>query len=75
MSLFDFYIPEWVFVSINLLIVLIVISGDVGIAIIIGKRKQQDIPSQIQKLAELNRSGVLTDDEFQAKKVELLKKL
>ncbi len=34
-----------------------------------------DIPSQIHKLAELNRDGVLTDDEFQSKKAELLKKL
>jgi len=34
-----------------------------------------DIPAQIQKLAELNQSGALTDDEFQAKKAELLKRL
>ena len=34
-----------------------------------------DIPTQIQKLAELNRAGVLTDAEFQSKKEELLKRL
>jgi hypothetical protein len=34
-----------------------------------------DIPSQIQKLAELNRTGIITDEEFQAKKAELLRKL
>ena len=34
-----------------------------------------DIPDQIKKLGELHASGVLTDDEFQAKKSELLKRL
>ena len=34
-----------------------------------------DVPSQIQKLADLHRSGSITDDEFQAMKAELLKKL
>ena len=34
-----------------------------------------DIASQIEKLAELHKSGILTDEEFQSKKTELLKKL
>ena len=33
------------------------------------------IPDQIEKLAELNRQGVLTDAEFQAKKKDLLDRL
>jgi hypothetical protein len=34
-----------------------------------------DIPGQIQKLAELRDSGILTEDEFTVKKVELLNKI
>ena len=34
-----------------------------------------DIPDQIKQLADLHRSGVLTDEEFQAKKTELLSRL
>lgn len=34
-----------------------------------------DIPSQIQKLSELNKQGILTDDEFNLKKSELLNKM
>lgn len=34
-----------------------------------------DIPAQIQKLAQLRDSGILTDDEFNAKKAELLSKM
>lgn len=34
-----------------------------------------DIPGQIKKLAELRDSGILTEDEFQAKKVQLLEKM
>jgi len=34
-----------------------------------------DIAEQIKKLAELKDAGILTDDEFQAKKTELLAKL
>lgn len=47
----------------------------------IGKEKVEsitsnsDIPSQIQKLAELNKQGILTDDEFNQKKSELLNKM
>ena len=34
-----------------------------------------DIPEQIKKLAELMKSGILTEDEFNNKKAELLKRL
>jgi hypothetical protein len=34
-----------------------------------------DIPGQIQKLAELRDSGVLTTEEFEAKKAELLSRM
>jgi hypothetical protein len=34
-----------------------------------------DIPSLIERLAELHRKGVLTEDEFAAKKAELLSRL
>jgi len=36
---------------------------------------KSDIFQQIEKLAELHKSGVLTDEEFQNKKEELLKRL
>lgn len=35
----------------------------------------QDIPTQIQKLAELRDKGILTADEFEEKKRELLAKM
>jgi hypothetical protein len=35
----------------------------------------EDIPSQIEKLAALHASGVLTDEEFAAKKAELLSRM
>jgi hypothetical protein len=38
-------------------------------------KSSYDIPTQIQKLAELNRLGVITEAEFEAKKAELLKRL
>jgi len=34
-----------------------------------------DIPEQIKKLAELKNAGILTEEEFQKKKDELLKRL
>ena len=34
-----------------------------------------DIPAQIEQLAKLHESGVLTDEEFYEKKAELLKRL
>lgn len=36
---------------------------------------ESDIPGQIQKLATLRDQGILTDEEFTAKKTELLAKL
>ena len=36
---------------------------------------QDDILGQIEKLAELHKAGILTDEEFQTKKAELLKKI
>ena len=35
----------------------------------------QDIMAQIEKLAELHKSGALTDTEFESKKTELLKQI
>jgi membrane protease subunit (stomatin/prohibitin family) len=35
----------------------------------------EDVMSTLEKLGELKAKGVLTDDEFSAKKAELLKKL
>lgn len=35
----------------------------------------EDIASQLQKLAELHKAGVLTDEEFAAKKAELLSRM
>jgi membrane protease subunit (stomatin/prohibitin family) len=37
--------------------------------------KPDEIMATIEKLAELKAKGILTDDEFSAKKAELLKKL
>jgi hypothetical protein len=38
-------------------------------------RPSEDIPSQLEKLAALHDSGVLTDEEFAAKKAELLSRM
>lgn len=35
----------------------------------------QDIPEQIKKLADLKNAGILTEDEFNSKKSELLEKM
>jgi hypothetical protein len=35
----------------------------------------QDIPDQIRKLAELRDSAILSNEEFEAKKAELLSKM
>jgi len=35
----------------------------------------QDVMALIEKLAELRTKGILTEEEFSAKKAELLKKL
>ncbi len=34
-----------------------------------------DVPDQIKKLAELKEQGILTEDEFQTKKQQLLSKM
>lgn len=39
------------------------------------KAPASDIPAQIKALADLRDSGVLTEDEFQTKKAELLSKM
>ena len=40
-----------------------------------GAASAEDIPSQIEKLAALHKAGVLTDQEFAAKKAELLSRM
>jgi hypothetical protein len=35
----------------------------------------ESIPAQIQQLADLHSAGVLTEDEFSAKKAELLARM
>lgn len=40
-----------------------------------GASVQPDIPGQIKKLAELRDAGILTEDEFAAKKAQLLSRL
>ena len=37
--------------------------------------KPEDVMATLEKLGELKSKGILTDDEFNAKKAELLKKL
>jgi membrane protease subunit (stomatin/prohibitin family) len=37
--------------------------------------KPEDIMATLEKLGELKAKGILTDEEFSAKKAELLKKL
>ncbi len=38
-------------------------------------RQAADVPSQIARLAELKTQGALTEEEFQAKKAELLARM
>ena len=40
-----------------------------------GRRPERDVPSLIAQLDELRRQGVLTEDEFNRKKAELLAKI
>lgn len=37
--------------------------------------EEEDIPTQIQKLSDLKEKGILTEEEFETKKSELLKKM
>lgn len=47
------------------------ISSTMNISII----TTNDIPEQIEKLSQLKNSGILTEDEFNSKKAELLARL
>jgi hypothetical protein len=40
-----------------------------------GDRGDASIPEQIEQLDELRRRGVLSEDEFQAKKADLLRRM
>jgi len=40
-----------------------------------GGSREQDVFATLQKLADLRASGILTDEEFAAKKVELLSRI
>ena len=40
-----------------------------------GQNEDNDIPSQIEKIAELHAQGILTDEEFTSKKQELLARM
>jgi uncharacterized membrane protein YeaQ/YmgE (transglycosylase-associated protein family) len=37
-----------------------------------GRARRDDVADQLRKLSELHRDGVLTDEEFEAKKADLL---
>jgi membrane protease subunit (stomatin/prohibitin family) len=50
-------------------------QGLQGGAAAAGGVKPDDVMATIEKLGELKAKGVLTDEEFAAKKAELLKKL
>jgi ATP-dependent Lon protease len=39
------------------------------------KRKSEDVPDQIRKLAELREAGAITDEEFEEKKKDLLERM
>ena len=39
------------------------------------KRRSEDVPDQIRKLAELRDAGAITDEEFEEKKKELLERM
>ncbi|HAB61590.1 MAG TPA: hypothetical protein DCE48_13020 [Lachnospiraceae bacterium] len=47
------------------------ISSTMNVSII----TTNDIPEQIEKLSQLKNSGILTEDEFNSKKTELLARL
>jgi len=38
-------------------------------------RRSEDVPDQIRKLAELREAGVITDEEFEKKKKDLLERM
>ena len=39
------------------------------------KRRSEDVPDQIRKLAELRDAGAITDEEFEEKKKDLLQRM
>jgi ATP-dependent Lon protease len=39
------------------------------------KRRSEDVPDQIRKLAELREAGAITDEEFEKKKKDLLERM
>jgi hypothetical protein len=39
------------------------------------KRRPEDVPDQIKKLAELREAGAITDEEIEEKKKDLLKRM
>ena len=39
------------------------------------KRRSEDVPDQISKLAELREAGAITDEEFEEKKKDLLERM
>ena len=39
------------------------------------KRRSEDVPDQIRKLAELRETGAITDEEFEEKKKDLLERM
>ena len=39
------------------------------------KRRSEDVPDQIRKLAELREAGAITDEEFEEKKKDLLERM
>jgi hypothetical protein len=39
------------------------------------KRRSEDVPDQIRKLAELREAGAVTDEEFEEKKKDLLERM
>ena len=46
-----------------------------GSQTVVQAQPSDDIPTQIKKLADLRDAGILTDDEFEAKKGDLLSKM
>lgn len=41
----------------------------------VDRKREEDIPSMIAKLDELRKKGIVSEEEFQKKKAELLAKM
>ncbi len=52
-----------------------IVTGQVGAAMSQGGDRGQSITEQLDDLGRLRKDGVITEEEFQAKKAELLKRL